>query len=474
MLLEDQVVNVRDADLRGEARIDGAAARAGAVHVLAGELGVHQVLWLQAQALEIRAKQRCVEVHVQHTRHADAQAGALLHQRDALLGSRRPAAAGNGIGNLLRIARAPNLAGSDVHQIRIGVLDRVQARLDAAHGADVLDLSFFAGGDDQATFSGLQRDLRLKHRQRRSRLEMVADIHVDEGAQAIVLAEIAAGIFVSRGAIADLLYCIESDEGSAVAVLVKTNGLRASADRARLAAMLVHNNFWIVPDAVEVRVNKIDLGFHRSQVLLCPALQDEARSQLREVRNAGDIEEDIFRQDIRQSSENFFAAPTLPLKVYDVGLHKHRAAVAEDRHGVGRKSDVRVLLHLVTERLGCALQEIAVSGRALGIEFEVLDAAILQYDQLNVLAAHVHDDVGILVELHGRFGVRHGFHQRNIGLEHVFQNILGISGGADPEHFQGGSLRLHLLTQRDEHVDGVLYGIAARELIGLAEHIADF
>src|ERR1039457_7478221 len=87
---------------------------------------------------------------------------------------------------------------------------------------------------------------------------MVADIHVDEGAQAIVLAEIAAGIFVAGGAIADLLYRIESNEGSAMAVLVETNDLHACADCARLAAMLVHNNFWIVADAVEVRVNEID------------------------------------------------------------------------------------------------------------------------------------------------------------------------------------------------------------------------
>src|ERR1035438_1174449 len=133
---------------------------------------------------------------------------------------------------------------------------------------------------------------------------MIADIHVDEGAQAVVLAEIAAGIFIPRGAISDLLYRIESDEGSAMAVLVEANDLHARSDCARLAAVLVHDDFGFVVNAVEVRTDKIDLGFHRSQVLLCPTLQNEARSQLREVRNAGDIEEDIFRQDVRQSGED--------------------------------------------------------------------------------------------------------------------------------------------------------------------------
>ena len=37
-----------------------------------------------------------------------------------------------------------------------------------------------------------------------------------------------------------------------------------------------------------------------------------------------------------------------------------------------------------------------------------------------------------------------------------------------------GPLRFHLLAERDEHVDGVLDGISARQLVGLANHIARF
>jgi hypothetical protein len=43
VLGEEQVVHVRDADLRREARVDGAAARPLAVHVAAGVVGVDQV-----------------------------------------------------------------------------------------------------------------------------------------------------------------------------------------------------------------------------------------------------------------------------------------------------------------------------------------------------------------------------------------------------------------------------------------------
>ena len=120
------------------------------------------------------------------------------------------------------------------------------------------------------------------------------------------------------------------------------------------------------------------------------------------------------------------------------------------------------------------LQEVAVAGRALGVQLEVLDAPIFQDNQLDVLAANVHDDVRVLVELHGRLGVGHGLHQRDIGLEHVLQHVLGIAGRADAQNFQRCTLRLHLLAERDEHVDGVLDRIAPRKLVRLAQHVALF
>ena len=45
----------------------------------------------------------------------------------------------------------------------------------------------------------------------------------------------------------------------------------------------------------------------------------------------------------------------------------------------------------------------------------------LQDDQLDVLAADVDDHVRVVVELHGRFGVRDGFDERRVGLQHVPQ-----------------------------------------------------
>ena len=62
--------------------------------------------------------------------------------------------------------------------------------------------------------------------------------------------------------------------------------------------------------------------------------------------------------------------------------------------------------------------------------------------------------------------------ERYIGVQDVFENILSIAGGGYPEHLHLGALRLDLSAQLLEHVDGVLDGIAARQLVGLAQHIA--
>ena len=65
---------------------------------------------------------------------------------------------------------------------------------------------------------------------------------VDEGAQAIVLAEIAAGGFVAGGAVFDFANRIEADEGRALAVAPQAERFLRSANGAGFTAMLVHDN----------------------------------------------------------------------------------------------------------------------------------------------------------------------------------------------------------------------------------------
>ncbi len=136
------------------------------------------------------------------------------------------------------------------------------------------------------------------------------------------------------------------------------------------------------------------------------------------------------------------------------------------------ESQVGVLLDTQAKAFCRRLQEVAVAGRALRVELEILDTAVVQDDDLDVLPAHVDDDVRVVVELQGRFGVRHGLDQRHIGVQNVFENVLGVTGGGDAQNFQLRLLRFDLAAQVLEHFNRVLDRIAVRELISLAENVA--
>ena len=238
--------------------------------------------------------------------------------------------------------------------------------------------------------------------------------------------------------------------------------------------MLVDDDLRLLAGRAEAVADEIDFGLHDRQIVLRSALQHEARAQRREIGNAGNVQENVLRQHRRQAGENLFRPPALTLEVHDVGLHEHRAAVAEHRHGLRRECQIGVLLDAQAESFRGGLQEVSIARRALRVQLEIFHAAVVQDDDLDVLPAHIHDHVRIFVELQRRLGVRDGLHQRHVGLEHIFQNVLGVAGGGHAQHFELGALRFHLSAQVLEHLDRVLNRIAVRELVRLAEDVAVF
>src|SRR5262249_1951830 len=159
------------------------------------------------------------------------------------------------------------LLGGNLDEVRIRLPDRVEAGLDAAHVVHVLDRPLLARRNDQPPLVVGLRHLRDKL-QRRSARGLVAGgwrlvtgrwrpltgvrrlatdrrvrhLDVDERAQAVVLAEVAARRLVARRAIGDAPYRVEPDEARAVAVRVQPARFDGRADRARLAAVLVHDD----------------------------------------------------------------------------------------------------------------------------------------------------------------------------------------------------------------------------------------
>ena len=110
----------------------------------------------------------------------------------------------------------------------------------------------------------------------------------------------------------------------------------------------------------------------------------------------------------------------------------------------------------------------------LRVQLEILHAPVVQDDDLDVLPANVNDDVRIFIELQRRLRVGHGFNQRHIRLENVFENVFRVAGRRNTQHFEFCVLAFDLPAPTLEHIDRVLDRIAVRELVRLAEDRAVF
>ncbi len=131
----------------------------------------------------------------------------------------------------------------------------------------------------------------------------------------------------------------------------------------------------------------------------------------------------------------------------DVLLQEDGAAVVEGRSPLRAKGRIGILSDVVAEAGGGALKEVAVAGGALGVKLEVLDLAPLHNDDLDVLTAHVGDDVHIGIVAQGRLGMGHCLRYGHIGAQSLLEDVLGIAGGAHPTDTQASALALHLLLQ---------------------------
>src|SRR5580658_230042 len=236
--------------------------------------------------------------------------------------------------------------------------------------------------------------------------------------------------------------------------------------------MFMHDDFGLLAGGAEAVANEVDLRFHHGKVMLRSSLQNEARTEGREIRNAGDIKENILRQHSSKARKNLLCPPALALKIDDIRLHEHRAAVAEHRHRLRRESQIRILLYIQAEALRRGLQKISVPRRALRIELKIFHPAVMQNDDLDVLSADIDNHMRIFVELQSRFRMRDRLNQSHVGLENILQNVFRISRGRDSQNFQFGVLRLDLAAQVFKHLDRVLNRIPVRELIRLAEYLA--
>src|SRR5580700_6955322 len=244
MFLLDQVVDVRYADFRWETRVNRAAAGARAIQLGTRVVGINDVLGLEAQAFEVGVEQRSICVDVQHAWNADTDFAAILHERDALLGRLSPCPCGNRVGYILGVRGTKDFLRGDIDKIRMLVPNLVQSGFDVFHFAQIFYRSFFAGGNNQPLLAVHERNLgdALEGHEVFYRFGS----YVDEGAQTVVFAEVAAGPFIARCAVLDLADGLEPDERRLLPVAPQTKRFLRGADRPGLSAVLMHDDFWLL------------------------------------------------------------------------------------------------------------------------------------------------------------------------------------------------------------------------------------
>src|SRR5580693_10127367 len=346
MLFLDQVIDVRNADLCREARIDSASAGSSTIEVGTGVVGVNDVFRLHTQAFQISIKQWRICIDVQHAGNAHAQLLALLHERNAFFRSLIPESRRrNRVGYILRIHRAKDLAGGEVHEVRIFPLDLIETGLYVLHVVDIFDQTLFAGGDNQPLLAMHQRNLGDFLYGDKAHVIRRRGSYIDKGAQTIVLAEMAARLLVARGAVFYFPHSIQSDKRGLQPVAPQAQRLNRRTDGAGFAAEFVNNNFRLPSRRAEAVVDEVDFRLYYRHVVLRPTLQDETRAQCRKIGNTGHVEKHVLWQHGRQASEDFLRAPALTLEIDDVRLHEDGTTVAENRHRLRGKGQIGVLLN---------------------------------------------------------------------------------------------------------------------------------
>src|SRR5579862_979615 len=109
-------------------------------------------------------------------------------------------------------------------------------------------------------------------------VSIVIEFDVDKGAQAIVLAEVAARIFVAGGPVFDFSNRLEPDERGARAIAPQAQGFCARANCAGFPAMFVNEDVGLLASSAKTAANEIHFGLHHSEIVLRAALENKPRT----------------------------------------------------------------------------------------------------------------------------------------------------------------------------------------------------
>ena len=189
----------------------------------------------------------------------------------------------------------------------------------------------------------------------------------------------------------------------------------------------------------------------------CAALYDDVRAELARVGELDDLIKSVLDDGVGKASGDIGDACALLLRLFDVGVHKHRAARAEVDRGLGKECFVREFLRCHAEGVGKVFEERAAAGRAGLVQKHRVDRAVLELDALHVLSADIEHAVDLRVEERRGGAVGDGLDLALVERERGLEQRFAVARGAGARNMRARGERF---TQRMYGLHGSLDGIA--------------
>ena len=189
----------------------------------------------------------------------------------------------------------------------------------------------------------------------------------------------------------------------------------------------------------------------------CAALYDDVRAELARVGELDDLIKSVLDDGVGKAGGDIGDACALLLRLFDVGVHKHRAARAEVDRGLGKECFVREFLRCHAKRVGEILEERAAAGRAGLVQKHRVDRAVLELDALHVLPADIEHAVDLRVEERRGGAVGDGLDLALVERERGLEQCFAVARGAGARNMRA---RGKMLAQRMYRLHGSLDGIA--------------
>ena len=187
------------------------------------------------------------------------------------------------------------------------------------------------------------------------------------------------------------------------------------------------------------------------------ALYDDVRAELARVGELDDLIKSVLDDGVGKAGGDIGDACALLLRLFDVGVHKHRAARAEVHGGLGKERFVREFLRRHAEGVGEVFEERAAAGRAGLVQKHRVDRAVLELDALHVLSADIEHAVDLGVEERRGGAVGDGLDLALVERERGLEQRFAVARGAGARNMRA---RGKMLAQRMYRLHGGLDGIA--------------